>query len=121
VRLRREKEGLFSASRETGQAGVAAASVRQFCATARARFEACADLEAKRAFLRDHVERIVFDYGKVTILGSLPLQGAMQGRLPFRIEGEVEKGSRRRWPQDERFGSWVPAVCLEAVSACKSI
>jgi site-specific DNA recombinase len=121
VRLRREKEALFSASRETGQAGVVAASVRQFCATARARFEACADLEAKRAFLRDHVERIVFDHGKVTILGSLPLQGAVPGSLPFRIEGEIEKGSRRRWPQDERFGSWVPAVCLEAVSACKSI
>jgi hypothetical protein len=121
VRLRREKEAVFSASRETGQAGVVAASVRQFCATARARFEACADLEAKRAFLGDHVERIVLDHGKVTILGSLPLQGAMQGRLPFRIEGEVEKGSRRRWSQDERFGSWVPSIGTEAASHCKSI
>jgi hypothetical protein len=73
VRLRREKEGLLSASREAAQAGVVAASVQQFCATARARFEACADFDAKRAFLRDHVERIVFDHGKVTILGSLPL------------------------------------------------
>ena len=108
VRLRREKEGLLSTSRESAQAGVVATSVQQFCATARARFEACADLDAKRAFLRDHVERIVFDHGKVTIFGSLPLQGAMQGRLPFRIEGEVQKGSRRRWSQDERFGSWVP-------------
>jgi hypothetical protein len=94
---------------------------RQFCATARARFEACADLEAKRAFLREHVERIVFDHGKVTIFGSIPLQGAVQGRRPFRIEGEIEKGSRRRWPQDERSGSWVPTIGIEAASHCKSL
>jgi hypothetical protein len=108
VRLRRKRDGLLNT--KTGQVDVVSASIQQFCATARARFEACADLEAKRAFLRDHVERIIFDHGKITILGSLPLQGAVQSRLPFRIEGNIEKGSRRRWPQDERFGSWVPQL-----------
>jgi hypothetical protein len=119
VRLRREKEGLLSASREAGQASAVGASVQQFCATARARFEACPDLDAKRAFLRDHVERIVFDHGKVAVLGSLPAQGAVEGRLPFRIEGEVKKGSRRQWSQDQRFGSWVPNVDLQAVSSTR--
>ena len=105
VRLRREKEGVLRASREDGQKNNVTPNVSQFCSTARSRFEACADFDAKRAFLHDHVERIVFDHGKVVILGSLPLQGAAQGKLPFRIEGKVEVGSRRRWAQDEQFGS----------------
>jgi hypothetical protein len=39
--------------------------------------------------LRDYVERIVFDRGKITILGSLLLDGASPRTLPFRIEGEI--------------------------------
>ena len=81
--LRRQKDGLLSTSREAGQADAVSASVRQFCATARARFEACADLGAKRAILRDHVERIVFDHGRITIFGLLPVQGA----IPFSARG----------------------------------
>jgi len=74
VRLRREKEGLCRDSPKMPDRRVSWRPFNSFCATGRARFEACADLDAKRAFLRDHVERIVFDHGKVTILGSLPLQ-----------------------------------------------
>jgi hypothetical protein len=74
--------------------------------------EACADFDDKRAFLRDYVERIVFDRGRITILGSLPLDGATPRTLPFRIEGEIAKGSKRRWAQDERFGSWIPGAAL---------
>jgi hypothetical protein len=106
VRLRRKRDGLLNT--ETGQVDVVSASIQQFCAMAQARFEACADLDAKRAFLRDHVERIIFDHGKITILGSLPLKRTVHGKLPFRIEGKIPKESRRRWPQDERFGSWLP-------------
>jgi hypothetical protein len=50
----------------------------------------------KRTFLRDYVERIVFDRGSITILGSLQLDGATPRTLPFRIEGEIAKGSERR-------------------------
>jgi hypothetical protein len=42
----------------------------------RARSRACADLDAKRQFLRDHVEKMVFDCGRITITGSVPIQGA---------------------------------------------
>jgi hypothetical protein len=104
----------------------AAASIRHFCASARTRFEACADFDAKRAFLRDHVERIVFDHGKIAIFGSVPLQGPAQRSLPFRIDGAIDaeivrtKASRKRWPEDERFGSWVP-VPAEHLSPIHSI
>lgn len=49
---------------------------------------------------------------RLTILGALPLEGAQPRTLPFRIEGEIAKGSKRRWAQDERFGSWVPGAAL---------
>lgn len=110
VRLRREKEGVLNSSRETGQANSVIASVRQFCAAARARFEACADFDAKRAFLRDYVEKIVWDHGNIAIVGSLPLEGMPGAKLPFRIEGKIEEGTKRKWAQDGRFGSWVPAA-----------
>jgi hypothetical protein len=56
------------------------------------------------------VECIIFDHGKITILGSLPLESATPRSLPFHIEGEIAKGSKRWWVQDERFGSWVPTA-----------
>jgi hypothetical protein len=112
VKLRRKKEAVQAASRQTGQANSITAAIHHYCATARARFEACDDFDDKRAFLRDYVERIIFDRGKITILGSLPLESATPRTLPFRIEGEIAKGSRRRWPQDERFGSWVPTAAV---------
>jgi hypothetical protein len=104
VKLRREKEAVLNAWRRTNQVETLTACIRQFCAAARARFEACDDFDSKRAFLRDYVERIVFDKGKISIHGAI----AHEGTLPFRIEGRIEKGSKRRWAQDERFGSWVP-------------
>jgi hypothetical protein len=54
------------------------------------------------------VKRTVFGRGRITILGSLPLEGATPRGLPVRIEGDIAKGSKRRWTQGERFGSWVP-------------
>jgi hypothetical protein len=60
----------------------------------------------------------VFNRGKITIVGSVPIQRAVtkEGNLIFRIEGEVDRGAVRRtamgktWPEDERVTSWVPAV-----------
>jgi hypothetical protein len=42
------------------------------------------------------------------------LESATPRTLPFRIEGEIAKGSKRRWTQDERFGSWVPGAILSS-------
>jgi hypothetical protein len=102
----------LSAWRQTNQAESLTACVRQFCAAARARFDTCDDLDAKRAFLRDYVEHIVFDRGKITIHGTIAHQGAPGSTLRFRIEGQIEKGSKRRWAQDERYGSWDPVAVL---------
>jgi HlyD family secretion protein len=83
VKLRRKKEAVQAASRQAGQANSITASIRHYCATARARFEACADLDDKRAFLHDYVERITFDHGKITVLGSLPLEERRTVRAPI--------------------------------------
>ena len=112
VQLRREKEAVLSAWRQTNQAESLTARVRQFCAAARARFDECIDLDAKRAFLRDYVQHILFDRGKITIHGTIAHQGAPGSTLRFRIEGQIEKGSKRRWADDERFGSWMSATVL---------
>ncbi|HEX2462750.1 MAG TPA: hypothetical protein VHJ58_21605, partial [Vicinamibacterales bacterium] len=55
------------------------------------RFEACTDFDAKRQFLVDHVERVIYDHYKVTIVGSVPVQSASgETKLQFRIEGEID-------------------------------
>ena len=95
VKFRPKKEAVQAASREVGQSKSITASIRHYCARARARFEACDDFDTKRTFLRDYVERIVFDRGRITILGSLQLDGATPRSLPFRIGGEIAKGSKR--------------------------
>jgi hypothetical protein len=83
VRLRRQKDGLLSTSREAGQADAVSASVRQFCATARARSEACADLDAKRVFLRDHRRKDRIRSRQDHDFRLLPVQGA----IPFSARG----------------------------------
>ena len=113
-RLKREKAEIASAVRDAGAEDFLAASIRHFCATARARFEECADFEAKRQFLRGHVERIFFDHGKVTIVGNVAVP-TKEEKLQFRIEGEIDratarsKSSRGLW-RDERSTSWVPTA-----------
>jgi len=72
----------------------AEARIRRFCATARARFEGCADVDAKREFLNDQIETVIFDRGRITIVGSIPIQGN-QAKLAFRIEGQIDRASIR--------------------------
>ncbi len=87
------------------------ASIRQFCASANARFPASTDFDAKRQFLVEHVERVIYDRYKVTITGSLPIQAASgETKLQFQIKGEIDKkavrlqaGNRSRWHQNR---SW---------------
>jgi hypothetical protein len=85
------------------------ARVRQFCASARARFEACADFDARRQFLVAHVERVIYDRYKVAIAGSVAVPSASgDTKLQFRIEGEIDpkavrSGSQTRRPEDRRW------------------
>src|SRR5437868_15326344 len=76
-------------------------SIAQFCKAAKARYEQCADFDAKRQFMLDHVEQVIFVRDKVTFCGAVPVgtragrEGdgpdgdAEMGRLEFRIEGRI--------------------------------
>jgi hypothetical protein len=115
VRLQRKKAAVAGTIRYVGHEDILGASVQQFCASAKARFEACADLDAKRAFLKEHVEQIVLDHGKVTIIGSVPTQSPEDESavLPFRVEGEVDRELVRtnRHVHDGRKTSGMECGC----------
>jgi hypothetical protein len=106
-----------AASRTREQANSITASIRHYCATARARFQACDDFDAKRSFLRDYVERIVFNRGRITILGSLQLDGATP-----RLASLPHRGSDRRRFQETvgagravwLVGTWEPTLKVSA-------
>ncbi|ANV99354.1 hypothetical protein LMTR13_03335 [Bradyrhizobium icense] len=122
-RLKREKADAASTLREAAARDVLGASIRHFCATARVRFEECADFDAKRRFLRDHIDRIMFNHGKIALVGSVPLGSVAtkETELHFRIEGEIDRATirskslRRLW-RDERSTSWVPGTHAEEPS-----
>ena len=47
------------------------ASLRQFCATARARLQVCCDFDANRHFLVDHIEREIYERYDVSVVGAI--------------------------------------------------
>jgi hypothetical protein len=86
---------------EAADLGVAA--IRQFCASASARLQACADFDAKREFLVGPIERVIYNRYKVTIVGSIPVQSTSgDTKLLFRIEGEIDKKAIRSRPREIR-------------------
>jgi hypothetical protein len=88
--LTRGKTEIIERMRVQGLREDVAASVRRFCATARAQFEGCTDFASKRQFLRDHIEAVIFDHGRITVVGSVN-----DLKLPFRIEGQIDRASIR--------------------------
>ena len=92
VQLTREKAKLAAKLQFPHHEDLVDASVRQFCAGANARFQACTDFDTKRRFLLDHIERIIYDRYKVTVVGSIPIQ-AFSGntKLRFEINGEIDR------------------------------
>jgi hypothetical protein len=106
-RLTREKAELVAALRSPLHEDFVDASIRQFCASARARFQDCAHFDAKRQFLVDHVGRVIYNRYKVTIVGSVPVQSASgETKLQFRIEGEIDGGTVRSRPRTARPERW---------------
>jgi site-specific DNA recombinase len=90
-RLVRAKAKLATALQSGHHEDFVDASVRQFCATARARLQACSDFDANRQFLVDHVERVTYNRYDVTIAGSIPVRTESgESKLPFRIEGKID-------------------------------
>ncbi len=118
--LTRKKVELAAALRSPQHEDFVDASVRQFCASANARFQACTDFDAKRQFLVGHIERVIYNRYKVTITGSVPIQAASgETKLQFQIKGEIDKlavrlnaADRSRWNQNR---SWPEAWTLPHV------
>jgi hypothetical protein len=115
-RLVREKAKLAAALRSPQQEDFVDAKIRQFCANADARLQECADFDDRRAFLAEHVERVIYNRYDITIVGSVPVQsGSGNAKLPFRIEGEIDiKAVRskagRKAHSNSRTPLYIPAV-----------
>lgn len=48
-------------------------SIKQYCETAKIRFEKCLDFETQRKFLLDYIERITFWNDRIEVRGSVPI------------------------------------------------
>jgi site-specific DNA recombinase len=95
--LVREKTRLAAALRSPNHEDFVDASVRQFCATAKARWYECTNDEMRRQFVLDFIERVVFDHYKVTVIGSVPVaDGSSGSSIPFRIKGEINQVAVRK-------------------------
>ena len=95
-RLTRDKADLVAVLRSPQHEDFVDASVRQFCASARALFQTCADFDAKRQFLMDHIGGVIYNRYKVTLAGSVPVQSASgEIKLQFRIEGDIDQEAVR--------------------------
>ena len=109
-RLAHRKAELAAMLRSPQHEDFVDASIRQFCAGANARFQACGDFDAKRQFLVGHIERVIYNRYKVTITGSVPIQSISgETKLQFRNTGEIDKlevrlnaADRSRWNQPNR-------------------
>ena len=90
-RLVRAKAKLVTALRPTHHEDFVDASVRQFCATAKARLQACSDFDANRHFLVDHIQRVIYKRYNITIVGTIPVRTeSAESKLSFRIEGRTD-------------------------------
>jgi len=50
------------------------ASIREYCETAKARFQECDDFETKRQFLLDFVEKVEFSDHRLAVYGAVPVK-----------------------------------------------
>jgi hypothetical protein len=90
--------------------------IRAFCEDAKAKFNASAEPDARRAFLAGRIERIIYRKRQVTIVGAVPLpsfNGDEVRKAAFRIEAEIDIDAvksrpRPTKPGDGRFRTWNP-------------
>jgi hypothetical protein len=100
-RLRQRKAQIARQVQEAAASDMVEHSIREYCKNAKAQFEVCGTFELTQKFLREHIEQIIYDRSKVTLLGSVPVQrGTYQSAapVPFRIEGELDRRAIRARP-----------------------
>jgi hypothetical protein len=129
-RLARRKAELVAALRSPQHEDFVDAGIRQFCASANARLQACVDFDAKRQFLVDHVERVIYKGYKVTVTGSVPVQTASgETKLQFRLKGEINRTAVRSQrpevtPNDGPSKVWqekLAGVCAAAQTGKEAV
>ena len=116
ARLKREKREIAAGVLPLDAETVLDTSIRTFCEDAKAKFNASADPDARRAFLAGRVERIIYRKHQVTIVGAVPLpsiDGDEVKKAAFRIAGEIDieavkSRPRPTKPGDGRFRTWNP-------------
>src|SRR5260370_28880219 len=81
-------------------------SIRQFCEIALARFEHCIVFDDKRQFLVEHVESIIYDRYRLTVIGSVPIKMQLSNsqeietrKLAFCLRGEIDKTTLHKKPR----------------------
>jgi site-specific DNA recombinase len=90
-RLVKKKAELVAALQSPLQEDFIDASLRQFCASAKAQWQASTDDDARREFLVSRLERVIYNRYQVAIAGTVPVRSANgQTTLRFRIEGEID-------------------------------
>ena len=116
ARLKREKREIAAGVLPLDAETVLDTSIRTFCEDAKAKFNASADPDARRAFLAGRIERIIYRKHQVTIVGAVPLpsiDGDEVRKAAFRIAGEIDieavkSRPRPTKPGDGRFRTWNP-------------
>jgi hypothetical protein len=119
-------------------------AIHQFCQAAKLRLQMARDFDAKRQFLLDHVEKIVYNRYHVVVIGSVPVKPiGREGttdpehvrKLEYRIEGRIDTSKlhtrpRKKFAEDGRlkaFGSGgrgrvgVTPCCSEHKSAPEEV
>jgi site-specific DNA recombinase len=119
ARLMLEKSKLAAVLRSPAHEDFVDACVRQFCANAKARLQTCADEEAKRSILLDHIELVIYDHYEVTLIGSVPLHTATGStKLPFRIVGAINiKKVRSEAQRKAALQQWHVEMAAEEKSS----
>jgi site-specific DNA recombinase len=84
-------------------------SFRIFTATAKAHFDACIDFETWRQFLLDHLEKVIYDNGQVSLIGSVaiidPTRTGQPEKVAFRIDAKI---TRKRYNKKPGPKGWCP-------------
>ena len=125
ARLKREKREITAGVLPLDAETALDTGIRTFCEDAKAKFNASADPDARRAFLAGRIERIIYRKHQVTIVGAVPPPsiGDEVKKAAFRIAGKIDiealkSRPRPTKPGDGRFRTWNPkyASALPAVS-----
>jgi hypothetical protein len=91
-KLKARKTALASAIRLPERDRAKDLAISRFCEVAEAHLKRCTDFDTKRQFLLDHVEKVIYQYYHVTVVGSVPVQQDLGGTaIEFRIEGKITK------------------------------